>query len=156
MSNNNSNSGCSGWLGIIYLLALIAWFPIGWIILAILIVIGAISNNSSNGSRSSGGSKSQSSSTSPSRNTPVVAFPDDLHNILIDISQGEIRDMISQEPFRPGEKVYLCSVHRLAYHEDSWQYNNCQCSSCGHGNSTKAYTVPSPIDLRQIKWEDRG
>ncbi|MCZ8247397.1 hypothetical protein [Microcystis sp.] len=156
MSNNNSNSGCSGWLGIIYLLALIAWFPIGWIILAIIIVIGVISNNSSNGSRSSGGSKSQSSSTSPSRNTPVVAFPDDLHNILIDISQGEIRDMISQEPFRPGEKVYLCSVHRLAYHEDSWQYNNCQCSSCGHGNSTKAYTVPSPIDLRQIKWEDRG
>lgn len=156
MSNNNSNSGCSGWLGIIYLLALIAWFPIGGIILAIIIVIGVISNNSSNGSRSSGGSKSQSSSTSPSRNTPVVAFPDDLHNILIDISQGEIRDMISQEPFRPGEKVYLCSVHRLAYHEDSWQYNNCQCSSCGHGNSTKAYTVPSPIDLRQIKWEDRG
>jgi hypothetical protein len=151
MSNNNSNSGCYGWLGIIYLLALIAWFPIGWIIIAIIIVIGAISNNSSNGS-----SSSSSQSSSSSKSTSIAAPPDYLHNILIDISQGEIRDMISQETFRPGEKVYLCSVHRLAYHEDSWQYNNCQCSSCGHGNSTKAYTVPSPIDLRQIKWEDRG
>ena len=154
MSNNNSNSGCSGWLGIIYLLALIAWFPIGWIILAILIVIGAISNNSS--SRNSSNSQSSPSTSSSLANKNVVPIPDDLNNILIDISQGEIRDMISQEPFRPGEKVYLCSVHRLAYHEDSWQYNNCQCSSCGHGNSTKAYTVPIPIDLRQIKWEDRG
>ncbi|NCR65287.1 MAG: hypothetical protein GPJ15_02250 [Microcystis aeruginosa G11-06] len=154
MSNNNSNSGCYGWLGIIYLLALIAWFPIGWIILAIGFVIVAISNNSS--SRNSSNSQSSPSTSSSFANKNVVPIPDDLNNILIDISQGEIRDMISQETFRPGEKVYLCSVHRLAYHEDSWQYNNCQCSSCGHGNSTKAYTVPSPVHLRQIKWEDRG
>lgn len=86
MSNNNSNSGCSGWLGIIYLLALIAWFPIGWIILAIGFVIVAIINNSS--SRNSSNSQSSPSTSSSLANKNVVPIPDDLNNILIDISQG--------------------------------------------------------------------
>ena len=139
------NDGCSNFVGCIILIVLIATPPIGWIILVILMIVGALDNNSASTS---------TPSSSSSSNTPVVVAPDDLNNILIDISQGEIRDMISQETFHPGETVYLCLSHRLAYHEDSWQFNNCKCSVCGHRNNTKTYTVPAPVDINQISWEE--
>lgn len=138
-----NGEGCLGcFISTIILIVLISIGPIGWIILVILGIIGAISNNS------------QSSSPTSSPPEPKVIIPDDINNILMDLSQGEIKDMISQETFKPGEKVYFCSVHRLAYHEDSWQYIEHKCPVCSHGNNIKVYTVPTPVNLPEIQWED--
>ncbi|GAB4304746.1 MAG: hypothetical protein Fur0025_46600 [Oscillatoriaceae cyanobacterium] len=63
----------------------------------------------------------------------------------MELSNGEIKDPVTQEIFRPGENVYLCHVHRLAYHEDSWQEMGCRCMVCGNNGHTKSYTLPQPI-----------
>lgn len=94
---------------------------------------------------------------------PIVPIPDDLDNILRYLSNGEIKDPVTQDIFRPGENVYLCHIHRLAYHEDSWQEIGCQCMVCGKNLHTKLYVLPSPIDsntsptrkkTEQITWTD--
>ncbi len=90
-----------------------------------------------------------SSSSPPSPPPPInIPIPDDLDNILIEISQGEIKDPVTGEQFQPGQKVYLCHLHRLAYHEDSWEDNGYKCIHCQDDNKTKLYTLPT------IHWED--
>jgi hypothetical protein len=76
---------------------------------------------------------------------------DDINNLLINLVKDDIRDPVSQEAFRPGQRIHLCLVHRLAYHEDSWQAVGYKCITCGHGSNTKVYTLPTPPDDR-IRW----
>ncbi len=137
--------------------AFVSW---GWIgalitvILPIILIIGiGYFLNTTTNSSSSSLSSSPSSPPPPHVNFPI---PDDINNILIEISKGEIKDPVTQEGFTPGQKVYLCHLHRFAYHEDSWQDNGYKCIQCGDGNKTKLYTLPTPINLEQnqIKWEE--
>ncbi|MBW4513464.1 MAG: hypothetical protein KME64_44470 [Scytonematopsis contorta HA4267-MV1] len=72
----------------------------------------------------------------------ATAVPDDLENILQDISNGEIKDPITQEIFTPGETIYLCHHHRIGYHEDSWKEVGNQCIVCGSSVHSKRYTLP--------------
>ncbi|NET45197.1 hypothetical protein [Okeania sp. SIO2B3] len=103
-------------------------------------------------------SKPSSSSQTVSKNPEIV--PDDLDNILQSLSQGEIKDPVTQETFRSGQKVYLCHTHRLAYHEDSWQEMGCRCMVCGHNRNTRDYILPTPIQITRnktndlIQWDD--
>ena len=73
-----------------------------------------------------------------------VDLPDDLDNILRSIIGT--RDLYTQEIFNPGERVYLCRRHRLAYHEDSWRELGCQCSVCGSNQHTGAYNLPVSLN----------
>ncbi|NEN89528.1 MAG: hypothetical protein F6K48_11720 [Okeania sp. SIO3H1] len=104
-------------------------------------------------------SRPSSSSQTVSKTPEIV--PDDLDNILQSLSQGEIKDPVTQETFRSGEKVYLCHTHRLAYHEDSWQEMGCRCMVCGHNGNIRDYILPTPIQIAArkqanelIEWED--
>jgi hypothetical protein len=84
-------------------------------------------------------------------------LPDDINNILQDLSDGEIKDPITQEPFKPGDTVYLCHRHRLAYHQDSWDDRGRQCIDCKNDAHTKKYTLPliSKSNLvKDILWQD--
>lgn len=129
-NQDNSGQGCAGCL-FIALILLGFGFPFCWAIAFIWIIIAAIA----------GLSGRKLSAPAPSPSPP----PDDLNNILMDLSNGEIKDPVTQEIFRPGEKVYLCHVHRLGYHEDSWQEMGCRCMVCGHNAHTKEYTVPQSM-----------
>jgi len=71
-----------------------------------------------------------------------VQNPEDAKEILENVAKGEIKDPVTQEIFQPGEKVYLCDIHLLAYHEDSWDEVGCKCMECGNDDNTKEYTVP--------------
>lgn len=127
-------TGC----GCLLLLLLIGVGPIGWMILggifALILVINLI--------------LAFFPSPSPKNNFPVVPTiflghaPDDLDNLLMDLSRGGIRDPVTQELFKRGEKIHLCLTHRLAYHEDSWRHLGGKCSICGHSHNTKIYTLP--------------
>lgn len=84
-------------------------------------------------------------------------LPDDIDNILRDLSNGEIKDPITQETFIPGDTVYLCHRHRLAYHEDSWNETERKCTDCGNGAHTKKYTlrlIPKINPIEEILWEN--
>ncbi|MEZ2231082.1 hypothetical protein [Microcoleus sp.] len=70
-----------------------------------------------------------------------TSVPDDLDNILRSIIGT--RDLCTQEIFNPGERVYLCRRHKLAYHEDSWGELGCQCSVCGNDLHTGSYDLPA-------------
>jgi hypothetical protein len=117
-----------------------------WVLAVLFLFIGGIA------------SKPSPSSQSASQNLKKV--PDDLDNILQSLSQGEIKDPVTQETFRPGEKVYLCHTHRLAYHEDSWQEMGSRCMVCGHDKNTRDYILPGPIQIptkkpnELIQWKD--
>jgi hypothetical protein len=69
------------------------------------------------------------------------SVPDDLDNILRSIIGT--RDLYTQDIFNPGERVYLCRRHKLAYHEDSWGELGCQCSVCGNDLHTGSYDLPA-------------
>lgn len=69
-------------------------------------------------------------------------IPEDAKEILENVAKGEIKDPVTQEIFKPGEKVYLCDIHLFAYHEDSWDEVGCKCMECGNDDNTKEYTVP--------------
>ena len=107
-----------------------------------------------------GGIASKPSPSSQSVPKNLEKVPDDLDNILQSLSQGEIKDPVTQETFRSGEKVYLCHTHRLAYHEDSWQEIGSICMVCGHNRNTRDYILPSPIQIPKnrtnnlIQWKD--
>ncbi|MCL1471000.1 hypothetical protein [Argonema antarcticum] len=75
--------------------------------------------------------------------------PDDLDNILRNVIGT--KDLYSQEIFRPGERVYLCRRHKLAYHEDSWRELGCQCPVCGNAGHTGEYTLPVSIQFPQTR-----
>ena len=126
-NQDNSGQGCQGCL-LIALILLGFEFPLCWFIAFIWIIIAGFSDG-------------KVSAPAPSPSPP----PDDLNNILMDLSNGEIKDRVTQEIFRPGEKVYLCHVHRLGYHEDSWQEMGCRCMVCGNNAHTKEYTVPQSM-----------
>ena len=70
-----------------------------------------------------------------------VDVPDDLDNILRMIIGTT--DLYSQDIFNPGERVYLCRRHKLAYHEDSWGELDCQCPVCGNDLHTGSYELPA-------------
>lgn len=134
---NSQDNGCLGCLfSALVILAFVC--PLLWIIVGIWLFL-----------ESGFGQKvySPTASTSPTTSPP----PDDLANILNDLSNGEIKDPVTQEIFRPGEKVYLCHLHRLAYHQDSWQEMECRCMVCGNNAHTKDYTLPQPISFQKIK-----
>jgi hypothetical protein len=142
-------------LGCLFILILLVTPPIGWIILFVLVLSNFV-NNSSNTSSSSTNSSSSSTNTSTPRYTSAPPGTlEDVNNILIDISKGEIRDPYSQETFSPGQKIHFCLTHKLAYHEDSWQEMGQQCDVCRHGGNVKIYTLPSSIDWNQIQWQDQ-
>ncbi len=65
---------------------------------------------------------------------------DDLDNILMNVIGSS--DPCSQEIFRPGQKVYLCRLHRLAYHEDSWREIGKKCADCENDEHTGLYELP--------------
>lgn len=139
---NSQDNGCLGCLFLaLVLLAFV--FPGLWVVVIIWRFIESISDESI----SEQNVDSPTSLTSPTTSPP----PDDLANILNDLSNGEIKDPVTQEIFRPGEKVYLCHVHRLAYHQDSWQEMGCRCMVCGNNAHTKDYTLPQPISFQKIK-----
>ena len=132
--NDNSGQGCLGCLTFVFLL--LGFVHPGWWIAAFILWVN--SNNS------------QPSTTTSSRSEPIPpldAPPDDLDNILMDLSNGEIKDPVTQEIFHPGEKVYLCHVHRLAYHEDSWTEMECRCMVCGNNAHTRFYILPVPVNI---------
>lgn len=66
--------------------------------------------------------------------------PDDLDNILRGVI--DTRDLYSQEIFMAGEQVYVCRLHRLAYHEDSWIELGHKCPVCGNDAHTGRYQLP--------------
>ena len=70
---------------------------------------------------------------------------EEVANVLADLSNGQITDQVSQETFKPGDKAYLCHVHYLAYHEDSYQDIGRKCMECGNNTHIKEHTVPQPI-----------
>jgi hypothetical protein len=131
--NQNSGQGCLGCLTFVFIL--LGFTHPGWWIAAFVLSCIANANNSQ---------PSTSTTSIPSPSPPV---PDDLDNILMDLSNGEIKDPVTQEIFRPGEQVHLCHVHRLAYHEDSWTEMGCRCMVCGNPAHTKVYILPSPVNL---------
>jgi len=133
---NSQNNGCQGCLFLALFILAFA-FPVLWI----FVIIWALIEGSS-----AQNVYSPTSSTSPTTSPP----PDDLANILNDLSNGEIKDPVTQEIFRPGEKVYLCHVHRLAYHQDSWQEMGCRCMVCGNNAHSKDYTLPQPIAFPKV------
>jgi hypothetical protein len=99
----------------------------------------------------------QSSSTANTTNPESIIFtvsqpdiPDDLDNILREISSGEIKDPVTQDVFCSGEKVYLCHVHRLAYHEDSWIEIGRKCMVCGNATHTKTHVLSLPVQVRRM------
>lgn len=67
-------------------------------------------------------------------------IPDDLDNILRDVIGA--KDLLTQETFIAGEQVYLCRLHRLAYHEDSWIELGHKCPVCGNDAHTGQYRLP--------------
>ncbi|GAB4304742.1 MAG: hypothetical protein Fur0025_46590 [Oscillatoriaceae cyanobacterium] len=67
-------------------------------------------------------------------------LPDDLDNILREVIGT--KDLWSQDTFMPGEQVYLCRLHRLAYHEDSWIESGNKCYVCGNDAHTGQYRLP--------------
>ncbi|MDJ0717688.1 MAG: hypothetical protein QNJ54_26275 [Prochloraceae cyanobacterium] len=79
---------------------------------------------------------------SPTYTVSPPNIPDDINNILENLAKGEIKDPVTQEAFTPGDKIYLCLSHRLAYHQDSWQEIGCKCISCNHSHHIKIYTLP--------------
>jgi len=111
----------------------------GWWILLLGLIIWASSNNAT------------SSTQDPDDLADKIfgGVPDDIDNILKDLSMGDIKDPITLDKFHPGETVYLCHVHRLAYHEDSWREMNCRCHVCGNNSHIKQHTVPLSIPIRQ-------
>lgn len=133
---NSQNNGCQGCL-FSALVILAFGFPVLWIVVIIWALIEGSSEQKV---------YAPTSSTSPTTSPP----PDDLANILNDLSNGEIKDPVTQEIFRPGEKVYLCHVHRLAYHQDSWQEMGCRCMVCGNNAHSKDYTLPQPIAFPKV------
>lgn len=135
MSNStDDNTGCVGCLSVI--LFLLGFSHYGWWILLGLIIF------------SNWQALTMLHLLHP-RTRPIPPIPDDLDNILKDLSMGDIKDPITLDKFRPGETVYLCHVHRLAYHEDSWRSVGCQCDVCGNNSHIKQYTVPLSIPIRQ-------
>ncbi|MCT7952761.1 hypothetical protein NG798_23450 [Ancylothrix sp. C2] len=130
----NSAQGCLGFFK--WLFIFVGFFNAEWWLFAfIAFILESIANNFQ-----------PSTTTTPSPD-PSPPIPDDLDNILMDLSNGEIKDPVTQEIFHPGEKVYLCHVHRLAYHDDSWQEMECKCMVCGNSAHTKLYVLPHPVNI---------
>ncbi|MEY3868371.1 MAG: hypothetical protein RLZZ338_2262 [Cyanobacteriota bacterium] len=130
--NENSGQGCQGCLTCVFsLLGFVN--PIFWVVAGILWWFTAKDSP-----------PSTTTTPSPAPSSPV---PDELNNILMDLSNGEIKDPVTQEIFRPGERVHLCHVHRLAYHEDSWTHIGCKCMNCGNHAQTKVYILPHPVNV---------
>ena len=152
-SNNSQEQGCSGclYIGLIILTFVYPqiFLPVILGIFFYLLVNSAreISNDiviRYNGESQSSSSRRSSLNRSPSSTYTVSPpdVPDDINNILENLTKGEIKDPVTQEPFSPGQKVYLCLSHKLAYHQDSWQEMGCKCISCNHSRHTKVYTLP--------------
>lgn len=140
--NQNSGQGCLGCLTFVFIL--LGFAHPGWWILAF--VLSCIANNANN---------SQPSTTTTSNPSPSPAVPDDLDNILMDLSNGEIKDPVTQEIFHPGEQVYLCHVHRLAYHDDSWTEMGCRCMVCGNNSHTRVYILPAPVNIYKMDFAEK-
>jgi hypothetical protein len=139
-SSSGSGSGCGCLLAIVF--CILGFTYSGWWFVGVLIVLWLF--GTANGSSSS--SSSSSNNTTDSDSTLDRGVPEDIDNILIELSKGEIKDPVTQEVFRPGETVHLCLVHRLAYHEDSWREIDSKCMVCGNNAHTKTYTLPVPIE----------
>jgi len=92
-----------------------------------------------------------SSNTSDSTYTAFLDIPDDLDNILMEITNEGIRDPVSQDIFNSEEKIYFCLKHRLADHEDSWQEVGFKCMVCGHSRNTKIYQLLGTIEHSNMK-----
>ncbi|MDJ0717687.1 MAG: hypothetical protein QNJ54_26270 [Prochloraceae cyanobacterium] len=92
----------------------------------------------SSSTRISSPNQSQSSTYTVS----LANVPDDIDNILENLAKGEIKDPVTQEAFIPGETVYLCLSHRLAYHQDSWQEIGYKCICCNHSHHVEIYIIP--------------
>ena len=158
MATNQDNSGggdlgCSIFIFIVLIILVFGFgfeIPFFFFIISFSQIINALVNREVSAPTSAPTSEPTSAPTSAPSPSPSPP-PDDLNNILMDLSKGEIKDPVTQEIFRPGEKVYLCHVHRLGYHEDSWQEMGCKCMVCGNNAHTKEYTVPQsmqqPIDF---------
>lgn len=138
-----------------------------WVLAVIGLIVFAfiLSVNISRHSLQSPQSHQTTIDCKPEPSPPIILpnLPDDLDNLLKDLSNGEIKDPVTQDIFRPEEKVYLCHVHRLAYHEDSWKEMGCRCMVCDNNSHTKFYVLPSLIDANtssaqkkteQITWMD--
>lgn len=70
----------------------------------------------------------------------IPDIPEDLDNILKGVI--DTKDLYSQEIFIAGEQVYLCRLHKLAYHQDSWIELGRQCPVCGNNTHTGRYKLP--------------
>lgn len=66
--------------------------------------------------------------------------PDDLDNLLRDVIGT--KDFCSQETFIAGEYIYFCRLHKMAYHEDSWDEVDRRCPVCGNDAHTGRYRLP--------------
>ena len=128
--NENSDQGCLGCLILVFIL--LGFVHPGWWV--VVFILGWIAGNSNN---------SQTSTTGEDWELGIV----ELNNILMDLSNGEIKDPVTQGIFRPGERVHLCHVHRLAYHEDSWTEMGCRCMVCGNPAYTKVYVLQNPVNI---------
>ncbi|MFB2876466.1 hypothetical protein [Floridanema aerugineum] len=145
-NDTDSAKGCIGCL--FYLFVFLGFGNPGWWGVAFILWVIFRSLQSSSNTSSSSRNTSSSNSTIP------ADLPDDLNNILMDISSGEIKDPVTQEIFRPGEQVYLCHRHKLAYHEDSWREIGCQCIVCKNNAHTKLHTLPVPVQIKKQEIKD--
>ncbi len=140
------------------LITLIFAYPVFWVsafvLCIIAIVIAGVCQNFSSSSSSDTTTPLFSDTTTPlssDTTTPLLDpnVPDDLEKILIDLSSGQVKDIVSQEIFSPGQTVYFCHVHKLAYHEDSWREIECKCVHCNHDINTKLYHLPMPMHFNK-------
>lgn len=67
--------------------------------------------------------------------------PDDIENILSDVIGT--KDPYTQERFEARQTVYLCRLHRLAYHEDTWTAIGRKCLHCRNADHTTLYVLPT-------------
>jgi hypothetical protein len=169
MNNNIDNSDST--LGCLFLLFIFLGFlsPSYWLLAFCIWIIQHVVSYSHNSNINIESTDSDTYTIDYERQTSLRTFntrkiaatnnylistpaPDDLENILQDISNGEIKDPITQEIFTPGETVYLCHRHRLGYHEDSWKEVGNQCIICGHSTHSKKYIVPLSNKIESVNY----
>jgi len=164
-NQTNNNDGCIGcfWAILIILFfsnpALAITLGFLYVIVCVIIyILSWIFSTTISWSRANNSSvDSYYSRANPTTSTVSPNVPDDLDNILMYLRNGEIKDPVTQEIFRPGEQVYLCHSHRLAYHEDSWKEIGNKCIVCGSNTHTKMYTLTiKKVDntTDEIQWQD--
>lgn len=85
----------------------------------------------------------ESTITEPPITIDVGESDDDIEAILKKLIEDDIKDQVTGENFKPGEGVYFCTSHKLAFHEDSWEFLGRKCSVCNHSHHASFHILPN-------------